>query len=496
MLNLTELREAVVAMSEWQTARLSRSIVDGDDRLVLVLEKGKLKLNILLCVSRDFGRISVLNDLPGTPQNLKQFAQFLKSHFDGGRLRSIKVEENDRIVYFNLENREEQWSIVFQLLGARSNIFLLNEERIVELSLRPFSKTRSDLKRGASWVRTSRNSADSGEDRFKKIKGLAYLEAVEAHYLSKEQEASDSALVQKLKVVFRKERASIERKTKKLLAEKVAGEQSSAIRRKGELLKAILNKISKGQKLAEGKDPKTGEVISIELDPKMSPSENLEKYFKKHKKLERQTMRAHQELGANAVRLEEFEALELEFSLLEEKSDPEALLNFSKKPIVARHLNRFFPPSKEQKKQATTEFRIGKRVLPTRLVPKRYKSSAGLEIWVGKNDEGNDILTTKLSRGRDLFFHLDASPGSHVVLRAEGSKTPPQEAILEASELAVHFSKQRNVAKASVHVAHCKDITKPAGAKHGLVHVHRGKSLVLKRDPKRLDKILSERIKD
>ena len=131
MLNLTELREAVVAMSEWQTARLSRSIVDGDDRLVLVLEKGKAKLNILLCVSRDFGRISVLNDLAGTPQNQKQFAQFLKSHFDGGRLHSIKVEENDRIVYFNLENREEQWSIVFQLLGARSNIFLLNEERIV-----------------------------------------------------------------------------------------------------------------------------------------------------------------------------------------------------------------------------------------------------------------------------------------------------------------------------------------------------------------------------
>lgn len=494
MLTLTELRKAVDAMAEWHTARLSRSFQDSSDRIVLVLKKGKAKLNVRLCIATVTGRISVLDELPQAPDSPLQFSQFLKSHFEGGRLVSVKADNNDRVVYFRFTNLGKERSLVFQLLGARSNIFSLDENDLVELSLRPLSETRKNLKQGSIWSLASGKPPDSTSNRFGEHSDLAYLAAVEAHYAALEDDSTDTEIVRKLTVAFRKERASIERKTRKLLAEVQAGERSSEYRRKGELLKSVLSEISPGQESVEVRDPQTDHVFVVELNPKLSPPENLEKYFKTHKKLERQTLRAQQQLGANTMRLENFQTLEEEFSSLREQAG--TMQAFSERLDVARHLRRFFPADKVQATSAKKEFRIGKRVLPTRLVPKRYKSSTGLEIWVGKNDEGNDILTMKLSRGNDLFFHLESSPGSHVVLRVQGSQAPPQEAILEASELAVHFSKHKTVTKANVHVAHCKDITKPTGAKHGLVYVHRGKSITLKREQKRLDKILSERIDD
>ena len=131
---------------------------------------------------------------------------------------------------------------------------------------------------------------------------------------------------------------------------------------------------------------------------------------------------------------------------------------------------------------------------PARLRPGRYRTSDGLEIWVGRSAEGNDHLTTRLARGNDLFVHVEASPGSHVVLRTAGRKEVPQESLLEAAELAVHFSKQRHAARATVHVAPIKDVRKPAGARPGLVHVLRGRTLSLRRDAARLARVLDARL--
>jgi predicted ribosome quality control (RQC) complex YloA/Tae2 family protein len=114
---------------------------------------------------------------------------------------------------------------------------------------------------------------------------------------------------------------------------------------------------------------------------------------------------------------------------------------------------------------------------------------------VGKNDEGNDTLTMRLARGGDLFFHLEGSPGSHVVLRT-GRDEAPHESLLDAAELAVHFSKQKSATRASVHVARIKDISKPRGTKPGLVYVHRGRTIQLRREPARLKRVLDSRKDD
>jgi predicted ribosome quality control (RQC) complex YloA/Tae2 family protein len=240
----------------------------------------------------------------------------------------------------------------------------------------------------------------------------------------------------------------------------------------------------------EARDFATGETVTIELDPKLSPAANLDALFKRQKKAERSALRAAQELGALEPRTAELDRLAAELAA----QDDDALPALAERPEWKRLLDRYAPAAPAPSRARSERPKRGD--VPTRLQPRRYRSSDGLEIWVGKNDDGNDRLTTRLARGKDLFFHVEGQPGSHVVLRTEGREDAPPESLLEAAELAVHFSSARNAGRIDVHVAAIKDVTKPKGAKPGLVHVHRGRTVHLRRDPERLARVLEARIDD
>ena len=172
---------------------------------------------------------------------------------------------------------------------------------------------------------------------------------------------------------------------------------------------------------------------------------------------------------------------------------------FSQRPLVARCLQKFTSsPSARRGKSGgpAPDRKLGGLTVPSRLVPRRYRTAGDMEIWVGRSDAANDFLSTRLARGKDLFFHLDGAPGSHVVLRTGGRSDPPSEAILDACELAVHFSKAKKDSRADVHVVPIRNVRKPKGAKPGLVMVHGGRSIHLRRDAKRLARVMEDRIED
>jgi predicted ribosome quality control (RQC) complex YloA/Tae2 family protein len=68
--------------------------------------------------------------------------------------------------------------------------------------------------------------------------------------------------------------------------------------------------------------------------------------------------------------------------------------------------------------------------------------------------------------------------------------------VLEACELAVHFSKQRGSSRAAVHVAPIKNVKKPRGAKPGLVFVSGGRTVQLRHEPARLRRTLEARVEE
>ena len=101
----------------------------------------------------------------------------------------------------------------------------------------------------------------------------------------------------------------------------------------------------------------------------------------------------------------------------------------------------------------------------------RFTSTDGFEILVGRNNAQNDKLTLHTARGKDLWFHVQKAPGSHVVVMSRGEEIPDTTK-QEAAELAVIYSstyKAGTGAKVAVDTTEVKNIWKASGAKPGMV---------------------------
>lgn len=110
-----------------------------------------------------------------------------------------------------------------------------------------------------------------------------------------------------------------------------------------------------------------------------------------------------------------------------------------------------------------------------------YDAGDGWKIYAGKTDEDNDILSTSFARQNEHWFHVNGLPGSHVILRApDDNSDPTKELIEKAASVAAWHSKARNGGRCSVTTTLAKNVSKPKGAKPGLVEVTNIKNIKVK----------------
>jgi len=102
--------------------------------------------------------------------------------------------------------------------------------------------------------------------------------------------------------------------------------------------------------------------------------------------------------------------------------------------------------------------------------PYRRYYSHGVEIRVGKQAEDNDELSMneKHRRADDWWMHASGCPGSHIVVCCPD---PREEVLQDAACLAARQSKCSNQNVVKVTVTQCRNLTKPFGAKPGLVQI-------------------------
>ena len=495
MLSLTEMRRAVRILDSTLSGAVLERIAQPDEyAIVLTFNDPVGTHNLLLTCRPEFARISLLESPPEAPRAPLAFAQFLRAHFRRARSAGVRILGDDRQAAIALKARDGACEVVLSILGPRSNIYLLDEKAMLVQCMRPLERTRRDLELGRPFVNPASAVKSEGADRWAGEPDESYLQTIERTYGKLEQEKRFEDRSRRISHALAKETAFLERKTRNLQADLASASKAEEYRRQGELLKSVFHQIRPGADAVEATDTEAGQQVTIALDPRLSAAANLQQYFDRYHK----ELRKEEEIGKQLEALQASRAstaeLDAKFRAVLDHADPDlqALESFESIPRVQRLLARHY----SERKPAASGPRIvaGKKKAPGRLQPKRYRSVDGLEIWVGRNDAGNDLLTTRLSRGNDLFFHLEGWPGSHVVLRTEGRKDPPSESLLDACELAVHFSKQKNANRVDIHVASIKDVRKPPGAKAGLVYVARGKTIHLRRDPKRLERLLASRL--
>jgi predicted ribosome quality control (RQC) complex YloA/Tae2 family protein len=110
---------------------------------------------------------------------------------------------------------------------------------------------------------------------------------------------------------------------------------------------------------------------------------------------------------------------------------------------------------------------------------RRFISSDGFEILVGKKATDNDFLTFRVARSLDLWMHAADYPGSHVVIRNPNRKEVPNRTLLEAAQLAAFYSSGRKQTKAAVNYTLKKFVNKPRRAAPGLVSLASFKTILV-----------------
>ena len=388
---------------------------------------------------------------------LTSFAQMMRSKLGGANLVSISKDPFDRIVRLTFRRELIFTRLIVQLTGRTANLFLLDELNRIQAVLREQGQARLNERyepppRAAKEMRESLPDGPGSPS----AQLDAYFAALDA---KKVFDLRARALRSKLTKSIRQQRTLKEH----LQQDLIRHGDPEAHKRTGDLLLANIataerdgNKARITDYYADG-----APTIEIEVDENRSLQDEAAVRFRQYTKAKR----AAEEIAARLKQIDpDTAALESRLQQLEQIIDArdEAALSTFEKPAPG--------PKHPAKKSAKTEKITGVR---------RYLSTDGYEILVGRAARDNDNLTFRIAQPNDLWMHTGDYPGSHVVVRNPTRKEIPHRTIIEAAQLAGRFSQASDDSKVVVHYTERKFLSKPKGAAPGLVRLSRFRSITV-----------------
>ena len=284
----------------------------------------------------------------------------------------------------------------------------------------------------------------------------AYYDAITLkENITSEQNALNQALT--------KQRNVLRRKAKALRTDLERAEKSEDYRIQGELILANLHTMTRGQEQVELQNYYSHELekLSVTLDPQQTPSQNAQTYFKKYTKAKRGYARIQQlisDLDADQ------ETLQLYTYELESADTLEELQRLRATFVENGYLKA---PQSRKQKQAVSEGPF-----------RRYTSTNGFQMYVGKNSQSNDLLLRQIAKPSDMWLHAKQIHGSHVIIRnPENRPDIPMPTLLQAAQLAAYYSKAHHASNVPVDYTWARYVVKRKGNVAGYVHYTREKTL-------------------
>ena len=255
----------------------------------------------------------------------------------------------------------------------------------------------------------------------------------------------------------------LQRKAEGLHTDLERAEKADDYRIQGELILANLHAITRGQKQVELQNYYSSELemLSIPLNPERSPSENAQAYFKRYTKAKRGRSRIQQLISDVEA---DQETLRLYASKLEAADTLDALQRL-RTEFVANGYLKASHRGKQKQEVSDGPFR-------------RYTSSNGFQIYVGRNSQSNDLLLRQIAKPRDMWLHAKQIHGSHVIIRnPENRQDIPMPTLLQAAQLAAYYSKAHHASNVPVDYTWARYVVKRKGNVAGYVHYTREKTL-------------------
>lgn len=230
----------------------------------------------------------------------------------------------------------------------------------------------------------------------------------------------------------------------------------------GELLNTYGYSLKEGAGQLKALNYYTNEMVKIPLDKTKTPGENARRYFEKYNKQKRTFEALTKLVGETKDDIAYLESIAAALDIAVTEND---LAQIKEELITSGYMRRKYAKKKVKINNA----------------PLHYLSGDGFHMYVGKNNLQNDELTFHFAVGNDWWFHAKDAPGSHVIVKTNGSSLPDR-TFEEAGRLAAHFSKARGAEKVEIDYVEKKHVKKPRGARPGFVVYYTNYSLVIDSD--------------
>jgi predicted ribosome quality control (RQC) complex YloA/Tae2 family protein len=196
--------------------------------------------------------------------------------------------------------------------------------------------------------------------------------------------------------------------------------------------------------------------VTIPLNPEKNGVQNAQNLYKQHQKLKRAKQAVQPLLDEVSIEIQYLEQVSASLSGLEQYQTPDDLQTLEE--IRDELIEQNYFESQPRLKNSTDESK-----------PYRYLMPSGSEIWIGRNNRQNDILTFRTAGDYDLWFHTQEIAGSHVLLRLQPGSVPDESELQLAADWATYFSQSRQSAQVPVVYTKPKYVYKPKGGKPGMV---------------------------
>jgi hypothetical protein len=231
--------------------------------------------------------------------------------------------------------------------------------------------------------------------------------------------------------------------------------EAADLRRQGEALLAMPAEASPVREVATVPDPYApGETLTIRLDARLSLARNAERLFDKAKRIERARRQVEQRLG-------------------DTRTEVEAARRYEEGIRLAQDSISFSTASSAPLDRPAADEPSG---------PRRYLTSRGLTLLIGRGAKENHHITFAVARPEDVWLHARDVPGAHVILRDDEGRAVADD-LREGAEVAAFFSENKGEGRVDVHVARRKHIRPGRGGAGRVTIGHSDTLRVEPRDP-------------
>ena len=404
------------------------------------------------------------------------------------RLVDIAARGTDRVLRLDLEvsgalGERQRCVLHCELFDRGGNVLLLGAEgeELANWRGRPVSAERAD---GVPAGEEASLAWDPGRGLHTADKatgpGLGLVAAAHLAFAARAAEEMGMRHARGL----RRDEGRLARLLAKLEAEAAGAAESERWRQMGELLAANQHRVRRGQARVTVEDFFAGgSRRDIDLEPTLSPQENVALFFKRARRAERGQATIGARRDATRADLERVRAAlaarqsgSTWADVLEAASDAwrEGCPEAARTPLPALWAPGG-PGWRATSRAAAAE--EARAEGPGR----RFVLPGDWEVRVGRSNSENDELTHRFARPEDIWLHASGVPGSHVVLRMHGrSDNPPREVLEAAAAIAARFSKAKHAGTVPVVWTRKRYVRKPRGAKPGLAVCSQEKTLFVR----------------